>query len=345
MMKCYKKNSFKIDMTEEDEIKFKSSKYCHICDKALYWESDTNYPVRDHDHTKEFNNFRGAACNTCNINYFNRTKKVPAFAHNLKGYDMNLFLLDLVKETDDLDIIPENLEKFKAVFTKQYIFLDSYAFLSSSLEKLSKNLQQSGYDQFKRLKLEFPEHYKLLADKGVYFYDYADSFSVFSEKNLPPKEAFYNQMKEEHISDIDYSRAKNVFNNTNCRTLLDYMEIYIKTDTLILCDVFENFRELCLSYYGIDACHYMSLPAFAWDAMLKMTGVKLDLITDIEQYTFVEENLRGGTTTINHRKFTANNKYLDDYNPEEPISYINYIDSNNLYGASMLRKLPVGNIR
>ena len=75
MMKCYKENSFKIDMSEEDEVKFKSSKFCHICEKTLCWDSDTNYPVRDHDHTKEFNNFRGAACNSCNINYFNRTKK------------------------------------------------------------------------------------------------------------------------------------------------------------------------------------------------------------------------------------------------------------------------------
>ena len=121
---------------------------------------------------------------------------------------MNLFLLDLVKDLDDLNIIPENIEKFKAVFTEKYTFLDSYAFLSSSLEKLSKNLQQSGYDKFKRLKLEFLEHYKLLADKGVYFYDYADSFSVFAEIFLPPKEAFYNQMREEHISELDYSRAK-----------------------------------------------------------------------------------------------------------------------------------------
>ena len=152
-------------------------------------------------------------------------------------------------------------------------------------------------------------------------------------------------MREEHISDSDYARAKSVFNKTNCQTLLDYMEVYIKTDTLILCDVFENFRELCLNYYGIDACHYMSLPSFSWDAMLKMTGVKMELMTDIEQYTFLEENLRGGITTINHRKFTANNKYLDDYNPKDPTSYIKYIDSNNLYGASMLRKLPVKNIR
>ena len=345
MMICHKTYSFSIDMSDEDEEDFQTSTHCHICSKTLCWDSDTNYPVRDHDHTKEFNNYRGAACNKCNINYFNRTKKVPAFAHNLKGYDMNLFLLDLIKEVEEMDIIPENIEKFKAVFTENFIFLDSFAFLSSSLDKLAKNLQKSGHDQFKHLKKEFPKHYKLLSEKGVYFYDYAKSYSVFSEKVLPPKEAFYSQLTEEHISDKDYDRAQRVFKTTNCKSLLDYMELYVKTDTLILCDVFENFRKLCLDYYGLDACHYMSLPAFAWDAMLKMTGVSLDYITDIDKYTFVEENLRGGVATINHRLFTANNKYLDDYNPQKPSSYINYIDCNNLYGASMMQKLPIGNFR
>ena len=123
------------------------------------------------------------------------------------------------------------------------------------------------------------------------------------------------------------------------------MELYVKTDTIILCDVFENFRNLCLTYYNIDPCHYMSLPAFAWDAMLKMTGINLEYINDIEQYTFVEENLRGGVTTINHRLFTANNKYLDNYDPQEPSSFIIYIDANNLYGAGMMSKVPYGGFR
>ena len=253
-----------------------------------------NYPVRDHDHTRKRNNFRGAACNKCNINYFNRTKKVPAFAHNLKGYDMNLFLLDLTKHMEKIEIIPENLEKFKAVFTEKFIFLDSFAFLSSSLDKLAKNLKQSSNDQFYRLKREFPDHYSMLSDKGVYFYDYASSYDVFSEEVLPPINEFYSQLKEEHISEENYRRAQKVFKTTKCKNLHDYMELYVKTDTIILCDVFENFRNLCLTYYNIDPCHYMSLPAFAWDAMLKMTGINLEYINDIEQYTFVEENLRGG---------------------------------------------------
>ena len=123
------------------------------------------------------------------------------------------------------------------------------------------------------------------------------------------------------------------------------MLLYVKQDTALLCDVFENFRDLCLSYYNLDCCHYLSLPAFAWDAMLKMTKVEIDLITDLDMYTFIEQNLRGGITTVNHRQFRANNKYLEDYDPNLPSSFIEYIDVNNLYGSAMRQKLPVGSFR
>ena len=255
---------------------------------------------------------------------------------------MNLFLLDLVKAVDKIAVIPETIEKFKALYTENFIFLDSFAFLSSSLDKLVKS---SGPDTFKRLMKEFPKHHQQLSSKGVYFYDYASSYSVFSETSLPPKEAFYSKLKEEHISDDDYERAQEVFLKTGCKTLLDYMELYVKTDAVLLCDVFENFRCLCIEYYGLDPCHFMSLPAFSWEAMLKMTGVQLEYITDLDQYTFIEQNLRGGVTTINHRRFKANNRYLDDFVPEEPTCWLHYVDANNLYGASMSSKLPTGNFR
>ena len=244
MMICYTKNQHPIDMTKEDKKKFKNSTKCHICKKVLDWKSEKNYPVRDHNHLEKNKNFRGAAHNICNRNFFNRTKKIPAFAHNLKGYDLNIFLRDLIKmtNTDDLSVIPENLEKFKAVFTKQFIFLDSFAFLSTSLENLAEGLKNSGVNKFTRLRKEFPTHYELLINKGVYFYDYATSFDIFSEECLPPKEDFYNKLREEHITYNDYMRAKNVFQTMECNNLREYMELYVKTDTIILCDVFENFR-------------------------------------------------------------------------------------------------------
>ena len=345
MMKCYKNNQHPIDMSEEDEEAFLSATQCHICKKALDWEKKHNYPVRDHDHTQRKDNYHGATNNSCNINYFERTKKVPAFCHNLKGYDINLFLLDLAKSLETIDVIPENIEKFKVIITDDFIFLDSFAFMSTSMEKLVDNLKSRGLDSFSRMKKEFPENYDILAAKGVYFYDYASSFSVFAEIKLPTKAAFYSIKDQKHISDKDYKRAQYVYQRTECNSLLDYMLLYVKTDAVLLCDVFENFRSLCMEYYNLDPCHFFSLPAFSWEAMLRMTGVQLEYITDIDMYTFIEKNLRGGVTTINHRQFTANNKYLDDYREDLPSSYIHYVDANNLYGAGMSAKLPTGNFR
>ena len=182
-------------------------------------------------------------------------------------------------------------------------------------------------------------------NKGVYFYDYASSFDVLKERQIPPKKAFFNKLKEEEISDADYERALGTFAEFGCKNLRDYMDLYVKSDALLLCDIFEYFRELCLKNYGLDPCHYLSLPGFTWDAMLKMTNVEVELISDLDQYTFVEDGLRGGVCTINHRHFAANNPYLDNFDPTKPTSFIHYVDANNLYGASMSKPLPVGNFR
>ena len=345
MMLCYKNNQHPICMSKEDEKAFKNATHCNICQKPLDWNDKKNYPVRDHDHTKPENNFRGAAHRSCNINYFERKKKVPVICHNLKGYDLHLFIINLVKSAEDMQVIPETIEKFKAVMTKEFIFLDSFAFLSSSLEKLVDSLKINGNSSFSRLKAEFPENHEELTQKGIYFYDYASSYNVFYESSIPAKEMFYDKQTQSNITEEDYKRAQKIFSKMRCKNLGEYMLLYVKTDALLLCDVFENFRELSLSYYGLDPCQYFSLPGLSYDAMLKMTGVKLDLITDIEMQTMIEDNIRGGITTINHRHFTANNQYLSDFDPKMPSSYIMYVDANNLYGKGMSEKLPTGNFR
>ena len=125
----------------------------------------------------------------------------------------------------------------------------------------------------------------------------------------------------------------------------EYHDLYLKTDVLLLADVFENFRKLCLEYYKLDPCHYFSSPGLAWDAMLKMTGIKLDLITDIDMYLFIEKGLRGGISYISNRYSKANNKYMKDYDPKLDSKYIMYLDADNLYGWAMCQPLPSGNFK
>ena len=105
-------------------------------------------------------------------------------------------------------------------------------------------------------------------------------------------------------------------------------------------DVFERFISTCLKFYGLDPCHYFSSPGLSWDAMLKMTGVKLEKISDIDKYLFIEKGLRGGISYIAKRYAKANNKYMNHYDPKKPSTFISYVNMNNLYGWAMSEYLP-----
>ena len=154
-----------------------------------------------------------------------------------------------------------------------------------------------------------------MKQKAVYPYDYTDSFGTSGDQQLPPKDEFDSILTDEGISDGQYQHAQNVWNTFDMRTMGEYHDLYLKSDILLLVDVFENFRKTCLQYYKLDPCHYFTSPGLSWDAMLKMTGIKLELITDADMFHFIEKGLRGGISYIAHRHGKANNKYMSGYNP------------------------------
>ena len=125
----------------------------------------------------------------------------------------------------------------------------------------------------------------------------------------------------------------------------DYHDHYLKKDVLLLADVFEKFINTCLQYYGLDPCNYFSSPGLSWDVMLKMTNIKLERISDIDKYLFIEKGLRGGISCIAKRYTKANNKYLNDYDPKKPSTFMSYLDMNNLYGWKMGECLPCGRFK
>ena len=214
--------------------------------------------------------------------------------------------------------------------------------MSSSLDKLVSNLPKDSFkytsEQFKHNRLN------LMIRKGVYPYDFMDSFNNFFEK-LPSKEEFYSQLNDQHISEEDYQHAKNVWEVFNLKNMGQYHDLYLKSDILLLADVFENFRKTCLQYYKLDPCHYFTAPGLSWDAMLKMTDIKLELMTDIDMFQFIEKGMRGGVSYIAHRYGKANNKYMLDYDTKKPSKHIIYLDANNLDGYAMSQYLPTGNFK
>ena len=125
----------------------------------------------------------------------------------------------------------------------------------------------------------------------------------------------------------------------------EYHDLYLVSNVLLLTDVFENFRKTCLEYYKLDPCHYFTSPGLSWDAMLKMTDIKLELMTDIDMFQFIEKGLCGGISYIANRHGKANNKYMKEYDEKAPSKYIMYLDANNLYGWAMSQYLPTGGFR
>ena len=336
--------------TEEDRKRFNVEKECWIYEEPL-----NNDKVRDHCHYT--GKYRGAAHNRCNLKY-RKPKFIPVVFHNLSGYDSHLFIKNLGFTSGSIDCIPNNEEKYIS-FTKnikvgeykdkktgevkninfKIRFIDSFKFMSTSLEALVNNLPE---ESFYSLKREYGEDkLKILKRKGVYPYEYMNSEERFNETKLPPKEAFYSRLSEEGITNDDYKHALNVWDVFNMKTFKDYHELYNETDVLLLADVFENFRNICLENYKLDPAHYLTAPGLAWDACLKMTGVNLELLADIDMLLMVERGIRGGISMISNRYGEANNKYMEgSFNKSKPSKYIQFIDANNLYGAAMSKKLP-----
>src|SRR5688572_21095540 len=156
---------------------------------------------------------------------------------------------------------------------------------------------------------------------------------------------FFSKLYDESISEEEYGRANDVWNHFKIQDMRQYHDLCLKTDTLLLADVFENFRRVALANYELDPCHYYTSPGLSLSACLKHTNVELELFTNIDQLLFIERGIRGGISTICNRYSKANNKYLPNHDPSKPSKYIMYLDANNLYGYAMSEPLPVGKFK
>ncbi|KYM97826.1 hypothetical protein ALC62_11480 [Cyphomyrmex costatus] len=349
----FDRNTHMNQFTHEQWKQFTDATHCHICEKPF---EEEHIRVRDHCHIT--GRYRGPAHSYCNLIY-QESRFIPVFFHNLSGYDAHFIIKDIANRYDGkVYLLPVTKENYIA-FTKyvkdtasgswrgtdimQLRFVDSYKFLSSSLEKLVSYLDKSKLKITQSIFSNLnTQEFDFLTRKGVFPYEYVDNFDKLNETSLPPREAFYSSLTNEDVSVDDYQHATDVWQRFHINTLGEYSDLYLKTDVLLLADIFENFRDTCMESYGLDPTYYFTLPGYTWDAMLKYTGVKLELLTDIDMVLFVERGVRGGLSQCSHRYARANNAYVPSYDPSQPSTYLMYFDVNNLYGWAMMEPLPHG---
>lgn len=344
--------NYPIDMTETEEASFQSSKNCYACG-VDFTEDPSARKCRDHDHLRAKNNYRGPICNSCNLNRTDLKLKIPLFFHNGGRFDVHFLLQKLHKLTagGTMNVIAKTGENFMCLelFEKRVVVKDSFNHLSSSLAALVDQLKKGGKSLkiTKRYLKGDEEKVELMSRKGVFPYGLVDSMRVLEETtSLPPKEAFYDTLREKDIEQGDYDHAKRVWDLLKCKNLREYMEHYLATDITFLADVMENYRNFFYTKFELDPSHYLSLPGLSYDCMLRFTKSEIELISDMETYSFVKRSLRGGVSMIPHRWAKANNPLLGEtYDPSEPTTYLMYLDCNSLYSSIMTKSLPYRNLR
>ena len=370
VMQIFNEITYKIHLNEKkkpilnghEEDEFQKANECYICGE----EFKEREKVREHNHLS--GKYRGASCQSCNTKEGKATKLIPVFFHNGSNYDFHFLIEELMKYEDKYNkvkLLSKSSENYISIDYgsnyKKLRFLDTYRFMLKGLSDIAKSM-----DEFPILEKEFEGDTDLLKQKGFYPYEYMNSSKKFKDKKLPEVEQFYSKLKRETITKEEHKHAQRVWEHYNCKTLLDYHNLYLKSDVLILADAFEKFRKFFLKHHEIDPCYCYSAPGLTWQCGLKYTGIELELLTDVDMLQMFEKGIRGGFSgVLGPRHVKAFNKYtsnydkdyriIDEHEKEECLkrlkegknindffesNYLLYLDANNLYGWAMSQKLP-----
>ena len=312
------------------DIKSFKKKYKNIC--------YINKKVIHHDHSKKENNIIGYICNNCNLKIKNSKELIVLF-HNVKGYD-NSYMLDIFSKIPNIQIscLGQNTEKFKMlkflIPDKDYSIkiIDSLAFLQSNLNDLSRDLD----DSLKIItKNHFKDKFEMINKKLDHFpYNYVNKDNLEIEE-LPDKNHFYNMLKLKDITDKEYKKVKEFYENMKFKNIREYLKCYLKSDITLLADVFNNFRKIIFDNLGLDCVKYISSPSLSKDAGLKYSKCKIENIKDVSIFQFVRKSITGGLSD-------SILPYVKLDNENESIVYN---DISSQYPHELRKKLPVSNYK
>ena len=333
-------------MDEADHRRYACTEKCDICLKGFRNSHDK---CRDHDHldNESTSNLRFITCSRCNLTYGATQYKIPIIAHNSMKYDISHVICELY-DVDPVRILAKNTKRPLSLRWKRNLhFIDSINFLQGSLDSLVDKLPKETLLPYLHSLSKGDEiKEELLLGKAAFPYDYLTDVDKLGDEQLPPIESFYNTLTEKQLSEAGYRKAERIWSVFGCKSLQDYMELYVVLDVLLLGAVFETYRGLTINHFGPDPCHYVSAPSLCMDAMLRMTGVKLEKLQDTDMYLFFTEAIRGGLCGSALRYAKANNELMNkEYDESEPTAHIMSLDANNLYGHSLSNPLPTDDFK
>ena len=352
----------KADKTPLEWQKFNKSFRCYMCNVSFEEPDKKGNKIKKHfDHDHLTGEFRGAACHYCNFKMRLNRRSVPIYFHNYRGYD-NHHIVHAFNNRPEwvLEPIAQNMEKFMSMTAKfpvgetekgktiyvSMCFRDSFQVLPAGLATLVADVGEASLHQTLKMSNIYGISKQLILAKGIFPYCFFDSFDKMAFDQLPPIEDFFDTLSQKALSPADYGRAQGAWNEFQCDNMGEYMLRYLEMDVRQLTDVYERFRVISKREDGLDGAHYMTVSQFAMSSALKMVGKPIGLCPTPEMYRLFEKSIRGGISFCNTHFVEATNTYTDqlDIKDDDDVS-IMYIDANNLYGAALSQKLPVGEFR
>lgn len=359
-------------LSPEESAAFMACDTCIYCKKAFHpsckaytgnglydWkdgpDDSVDLKVVDHCHYG-LGAYRAAAHRSCNLKVKTPQFSCPIIFHNL-NYDLRYILqsfLEIVPEEDcnrdSISVIASNSENYKTMKLNCFRFIDSFAFISTSLETLISALPDEKKTMLKKIVAHDESLFPFVNSKGEFPYEWFDDISKLTTPGtpIPSRKKFYNKLRNQQLSKEDYYRMIDCCKALEVSDFRSFHDLYLLRDVYGLCDVFEAFRDSMLEAHGLDPVHYISLPSLSWDCAMKLLGEDNapELLLDQSMYEFYEKSIRGGISKAVHRHAKANNPYCpESYDKSKPNSFLCYYDANNLYGLAMSKPLPHSNFK
>ena len=324
--------------TQLEELIFEAASNCEYCKVSF------NYEQKVWHHCHISGKLIAAVCQRCNTKIHQSITCLPVFFHNLKNYDMHsLCIAGLSKRKSwHLKPIAQTKEKYMTLTAKFQVdkdaannpifyeirFIDTFQFLTSSLDRLSSTLKHDDMKHTLLLRDSYQLDDDVLFSKGIFPYSYLDSDDKLDDGQLPPIAEFFDSLRNQLVvTDAEYARAQKAWIQFQCFSFNDYLLRYLEVDCRLLADVFENFRATIIDDHELDPANFFTLPQLTFAAAFRYG--ECHLLTDEDQYEFFETGIRGGMTFVNTHHVKAS-----------PQVSISYWDENNLYGNALRQLLP-----